>query len=625
MRDVKRLNDILVCALLVAFVSAVYLQTEGFGLINIDDYEYLVRSKAITGGLSLAGLRWAWGSVEHAMWTPLTWVSYMIDFSLFGDDCWGAMHIHSVLLHALNASLVYVLLRMLCNDMGACAGSDKLQRSRNIAIPFLAATFWALHPLRVESVAWLASRKDVLSLAFALCAFICWTDANRRGRIDGGFCVRYALSLAFFALGAMAKPSVMTFPLLQCCIDLFIIRKIRPWMYILPAGMMLAIAVEASAAQSAGGATASLGGVPILYRVLNAMSAFGVYLRNTVLPLDLAPQCMSKYPAMPQGIVFGVVASLAAATWLSLTATRIWRGRERFFNLDELRRRGESEYKGKCDGVLTGVLWFCFGIAPFLGIANFGYHAFADRFTYIPSIGLSMAAAGLLSRIPAVAMRLAIPASVAILCALSWRQTGVWKDDKSVWEATLRVDGAGNAMAHCGLGMYAFEFDHDLDTACMEFDAVKRLNETVYWNCAQVHVYALCEAGRLDEAADALAWFRKAVWKCAEAEARPPDGTVYGCIPEPPKDVGNHVHAEVAYAMCNPATRHQAREQIVGMVERGSMTPSLAYLIFRYGVVSEDASIRETGFRELQKAEKTDYLQFRYLTKKLQCEGEKTT
>ena len=135
----KRLNDILVCALLVALVAAVYLQTAGFGIINIDDYEYLVRSKAITGGLSAAGLRWAWGSVEHAMWTPLTWASYMIDFSLFGDDCWGAMHIHSMLLHALNASLVYVLLRMLCDDMGACAGSGKLQRSRNSAIPFLAA------------------------------------------------------------------------------------------------------------------------------------------------------------------------------------------------------------------------------------------------------------------------------------------------------------------------------------------------------------------------------------------------------------------------------------------------------------------------------------------------------
>ena len=180
-------------------------------------------------------------------------------------------------------------------------------------------------------------------------------------------------------------------------------------------------------------------------------------------------------------------------------------------------------------------------------------------------------------------------------------------------------------MAHCGLGMYAFEFDHDLDTACREFDAVKRLNETVYWNCAQVHVYALCEAGRLDEAADALAWFRKAVWKCAEAESRSTDGMVYGFFPEPPKDVGNHVHAEVAYAICKPATRLRAREQIVGMVESGSMTPSLAYLIYRYGVVAEDASVRETGFRELQKAEKTDYLQFRYLTKNLQCEGEKTT
>lgn len=168
--------DAIVAIVLLLLAFAVYSQSAGFGIINIDDYEYLVRSKAITSGFSLAGLSWSFNSLEHAMWTPLTWISYMFDFSLFGQDCWGAMHIHNAVLHAINAALLFFLLKLLLVTTSESAIKSTL-------IAALGAAIWALHPLRVESVAWLSSRKDVLSLMFELAAMICWISANTKKKL----------------------------------------------------------------------------------------------------------------------------------------------------------------------------------------------------------------------------------------------------------------------------------------------------------------------------------------------------------------------------------------------------------------------------------------------------------
>lgn len=600
-----RTKHILSAVFLFAAVFGIYAGTAAFGLVNIDDYEYLVRSKAIAGGLSAEGLDWCFRSVEHAIWMPLTWISYMIDFSLFGSSCWGEMHLHSAFLHALNSLLLAVFLASLLRRGGIGDG-------KAVWIALAAAGFWAFHPLRVESVAWLSSRKDVLSFTFELLAFICWTGATKHNAGDVRFHGKYLMSLLFFGLGAMAKPSVMTFPVLQACVDMFICRRMRFWMYIIPGLMMLATGIEASVVQAAGGATADLGGVPLFARILNAMSAFGIYVTNTFFPAGLAPQCMSRYPELPKNILPGIVICGVSAAYLARKSATIWGRRAELF-----RKAGTGgdpcvEYAGGTEWFLAGFAWFVAGIGPFLGIANFGYHAFADRFTYIPAVGLLLAAVPVFLRFGRAAL-VAAAVLLPALWVLSWRQSEIWKDDHSVWAQTLKVDGERNVAAHGGLGLAAFEFGHDIDACCRELARVRELNEGAYWNFVQVHVFALCEAGRLDEAEEALRWYRKAMSAYSRANSRE-EKTPFGTRRIETR-LDNLDYAEIAYDICTAKDRKSLAGRISGLVAKSGMTPSAAYLIYRLGEAESDRKLKKAALEELDRAVKTDFLQFRYLKK----------
>ena len=194
---------------LVVFLLAVlpFARTADYGLVNCDDYEYVTVENApfVSGGVSWAGVKYAARDLSHGIWMPLTWASYMFDFSLFSGRP-GAMHLHSVALHGVNSALVFLLLWMMMRGRGG-----------GLFWGALCAVLWSIHPLRVESVAWVASRKDVLSFLFELLALICWVRGNgERGAR------RFAVaSLAFFVLATMAKPSAMTFPLLALLLDFF--------------------------------------------------------------------------------------------------------------------------------------------------------------------------------------------------------------------------------------------------------------------------------------------------------------------------------------------------------------------------------------------------------------------
>ena len=598
-----RSRQLLVALSLAAVTFAVYLKTAGFGLVNIDDYEYLVGEGGVTGGMSLANLSWAFRSTGHAIWMPLTFSSYMLDISLFGRGCWGAMHLHGAALHAVNAALLYALFH-------ALVGYARVAPFRRIAISTVATLLWSLHPLRVESVAWLASRKDVLSFAFELLAMHAWISVSCKDKTDGRSILAYSASLLCFALSAMAKPSVMTFPLLMLLVDAFVIRRIRPWMYLLAALIMVVVGFEASAIQSIGGATGDFAGCPLYYRLLNAMSAFGIYVTNTVWPAHLGPQCMNRYPAPPRELVAGVVLSLVAGVWLLSRFCRIWNGRRALF----VRSRTEDawEYAGTTDWLLVGVAWFVVGIGPFLGIANFGYHAFADRFTYIPAVGLSLAAVSVMLR--ARRSLFLFLAAVPAFSFATWRQVDAWRDDMSVWSAAMAADGDGNAVAHGGLGMCAFEFAHDLETACREFGLVRELNPRAYLNCVQIHVFALCELGREQEAFEALQWYRRRMEECKESykRANAAQYEATGVIP----GLGNLRYAEIAYAICYTPKRAWARRELDRLAASGEMTPALAYLIYRDGVVSGDEDRRAHGLEALRASKDIDYFQFRYLKNK---------
>lgn len=603
----SRTWQILAAVIVVLGVFAVYWQTAGHGLIILDDYDYVVQEPEILGGLTARGLVWCWRSVGHAIWMPLTWISYMVDVSAGWG--YGGMHLHSVAIHAVNGVLVFAIL-------GALLSVNGIGGRTGCSLALAGALLWALHPLRVESVAWIASRKDVLSFLFESGAVVCWIAAGRREIRSGAFVASYCLSLALFALGALAKPSVMTFPLLMLAVDTLVVRRVRPWAYILPGLMAAAIGLEASFAQAVGGATSELGGVPLAARLVNAMSAFGIYVTNTLAPFDLAVQCIVRHPGPPRALATGVVLSFGVAAFSLFRLSRLWRDRKTCFARIDEGGAVVYAFRGTPDFVLAGLLWFCIGLGPVLGIANFGYHAFADRFTYIPSVGLVMIAMGLVTRLARGRLTIAAVVLLALaapLGAMAERQVRLWGDETDLWRQTLRVDGDGNFLAHVHLALAAFEFAHDVELADSEFRRVRELHEGLYADFAQTHVFALCERGLLKEADETLGWWEgrlKARQHALEMTngGMPTQGGASGML--------NVHYAQVARLMCDTATRDGAKRLLAALIERYGETPVTAYLHYRLGVVIGDESLRKRGMEELRRIRPTDFLQFRYLNRK---------
>ena len=273
---------------------------------------------------------------------PLTWLSYSIDYMLFGD-WFGGFHLHSILVHAANSCLVFLLL------LSAFSGAGRA----SAAVPcLLASIFWAVHPLRCESVVFLASRKDVLSFFWELLALICWVSGTRRNVAGRGAMLHTALAIVLFAVAAMCKPSVMTFPLLCLLIDAFIFREVRVLRYIAPVACMVFLGAFAAWQQKAGGATFDPFNQPLYGRVLGAVAAFGIYLRNTVWPQWLAPQCVKTWPALPRFFWPGLAITGAAAWWLVSRALRYWDERNETYEAHQfrparLRLRGARMVRGR--------------------------------------------------------------------------------------------------------------------------------------------------------------------------------------------------------------------------------------------------------------------------------------
>ena len=196
---------------------------------------------------------------------------------------------------------------------------------------------------------------------------------------------------------------------------------------------------------------------------------------------------------------------------------------------------------------------------------------------------------------------------------MTWRQIGIWKDDSTVWQQTIKVDGDKNVVAHGGLGLVAFEIDHDLETCCRELSLVKELNEGAYWNFVQVHVFALCESGRLNEAEAVLGWYRKAMSTYSEQNKRT-EKTLFG-VREVSMRLNNLDYAEIAYEICTESNTRIVAERLSKLIIESGMTPSTAYLLYRLGHVTSNDKLKNHALKELDKVVKTDFLQFRYLTK----------
>ena len=491
---------------LLLFVAAVvpFVRAVRFDRINLDDTVYLPEFGRTTEGLTRENVWAAFGEdvPRTGIWMPLTTLAYLSDYALGGRE--GAArvaHAGNIVLHGLNAILVFCLLRMLLVRSGAAA---------NDWIAVLGALLWAVHPLRCESVVWIASKKDVLSAFFFLLALISWIrfGAAPRGRVRTA---SYLSALVFLMLGACCKPSVMVFIGFAAAIDFVICRrKPTPALaaaYLAPTVLCLAIAAEAFWAQGAGGSTQLFSTVPLWWRLVNAATSCGVYLIHTVLPTDLACQCIIRYPALPR-LCLPALAVAAGTAWWGWRLFLRW-------------RTGCDPRMPEVSLALAGLVLFFGALVPFLGISGFGYHAYADRFTYLPALGLSVCAVGALSRwsgrrsVSALAL-----AAIAVCGALSVRQTAFWRDDVALWERTLAVDGASNLHANLTLASWHWDVDHDLAKCIAHFERAWAHNPKCVEPYGVFYMAALAEAGEAKKADELLKGLKELA---SDGGRRPPE------------------------------------------------------------------------------------------------------
>jgi protein O-mannosyl-transferase len=414
-------------AALALVTLAVYAPVRHYGWVDYDDDVYVYANPSITLGLGPAGVAWAFTTFHGANWFPLTWLSWMLDVQLFGLAP-GPLHVVNALLHATAAALLFVALARMSGAPGRSA--------------FAAAVF-ALHPLHVESVAWIAARKDVLSgLFFALAL----GAHERRARLGPGR-GRSALLALFLALGLMAKPTLVVLPFLLLLLDFWPLGRLgdEPGR-IDPArlsaavrekgllfGLAAASAVITYVAQRAGGAVAGTDLLPFGPRLENALVALARYLGKAFWPADLAvlyPHPGTSLPLWQPASAAGLLVAVTAAVVVA-------------------RRRAPY--------LATGWLWFTGALVPVLGLVQVGSQAMADRYTYLPLVGLAIAVAwgawDLLGRGRRRRAALAVLAGAAIAAqaACTRVQLRYWRDGVTLFEHALAVTDE-NHVAHAQLG-----------------------------------------------------------------------------------------------------------------------------------------------------------------------------
>jgi Flp pilus assembly protein TadD len=417
------------CAALFLGTALLFARACGNDFVNYDDPDYVTANAHVRGGLTLAGVQWALTSGEASNWHPLTWLSHMLDSSLFGSDPRGH-HATSVVLHAANAALAFLALLAL---------SGALWPS------LLCAALFAWHPLRVESVAWVAERKDVLSGLFFFATLWAYAGWVRRKR-------GYALVLLAFALGLTAKPMLITLPFVLLLLDWWPLRRFasepvqRLVLEKAPLfALSLASAIVTYLAQERGGSVAIE--LPLDARIANAAVSVPRYLGKLVWPFDLA--VLYPHPGRwPAPAVLAGTALLAAGFALAWTqrVRRPW--------------------------LTVGWLWFVGMLVPVIGIVQVGLQSLADRYTYLPMLGVQIALLWTLREhvVTPRARRTATIAAALVLIACAartWDQIGAWRNSFTLFDHAIAATD-GNYLAHNNRGAFLREAGR-LDEALADY------------------------------------------------------------------------------------------------------------------------------------------------------------
>jgi tetratricopeptide (TPR) repeat protein len=429
----SRVAILFVCVFLVGINWLVFGQTLSHPFINFDDPEYVIENPEIITGLTAHGVVWAFTHEHGGNWHPLTSISHMLDYQTFGSKA-GGHHFTNVLLHTVAVILLFLALREMTGSLWRSA---------------FVATLFAIHPLRVESVAWIAERKDVLSGVFFMLTLAAYARYVRKPSIGG-----YLIVILVFIFGLMSKPMLVTMPLLLLLLDYWPLRRparsslasskaklpvwwerLTLWQHlVLEKIPLLALSVASCITtllvQKPG--ISSFENLPLSWRINNAFASYVAYMWQMLCPIRLA----LFYPH-PQNRLRFLEVALAVALLAGITAVA--------FSL-----RGKRPY------VLTGWLWYVGMLVPVVGIVQVGRQSHADRYTYLPQIGLYLLAAwGIADLSVRWPYRRQIVSGVAtivisLLAWDAWIQTRYWRDSESLWTHTIAVT-SNNDFAHASL------------------------------------------------------------------------------------------------------------------------------------------------------------------------------
>lgn len=469
----NRYGHILVALFLIMSILAVYWQVRTHEFTGFDDDLYITENYQVQSGLTLESVTWAFTAVHAGYWLPLTWLSHMVDCQLFGLDA-GWHHLMSVLFHIVNAVLLFLVFRKMTGELWRSA--------------FVAALF-ALHPLRVESVAWAAERKDVLSTLFWILTMWSYVRYIERRSLK-----MYVLALLFFALGLMAKPMLVTLPFVLLLLDYWPLGRLQPaqggdaprrviyfrlFREKIPFFVITLIFCAATfLAQQKGGAVKSLVHFSIADRIANALVSYVLYLEKMFWPFNLA----IFYPHPGRIPLWQVAGACLALVLVSIFAVRSLR-RHPYFAM--------------------GWLWYLGTLVPVIGLVQAGSQAMADRFTYVPHIGIYVIVAWIIPELAArwSFARRAVPAMAAgllvALTLITWSELRHWKTNITVFQHAVDST-AGNWLAHNHLGL-AFAAEGKYDEAMRHYAEAARVKSD-YINPHINTGIVLVAQGKIEEA-----------------------------------------------------------------------------------------------------------------------------
>ena len=441
------------CLGLVAITLAVYIQAGNHTFFILDENDHVTQNVYVESGLTAGSILWAFKSVAAFNWHPITWLSHMTIAEFYGMSP-RAHHLANVVIHTISSVVLFLLFLRLTGAVWQCL--------------FVAALF-ALHPLHVESVAWVAERKDVLSAFFWFLTLYSYSGYVMNNRKPS----RYVLTLIFFVLGIMSKSMLVTLPIVMLLMDFWPLDRYRSESLEQRAGFLtgrvamlvkekipffvcsFVVGLVTIYAQHTGGATKSFDAVPLMFRIQNALVAYVKYGIKTLYPVDLGV----LYPMPSSFPLWQVIGSLLVLLFVSAAAVC---------------------YGRRYPYLPVGWFWFIVTTLPVIGLIQVGSQSMADRYTYIPIIGLFIIAAwggaDLTRGMRQQKITVALVACLIMIAsaALTWRQLGYWRDSISILRHTLQVT-SNNYLVNDLLGL-TFAKNGDLDAALQEYQTAVRIN-----------------------------------------------------------------------------------------------------------------------------------------------------